>query len=89
MKKKYFRWWKSLNTIRYKHSTNSRKSAISDIGEISQRDMVLTQFGFIGYALIAPDKLGLTNEPHGREGLNHFWKVVGHLLGISERFSNN
>ncbi|XP_043287965.1 uncharacterized protein [Venturia canescens] len=80
-------WWKSLNTIRWKHSTDSRRSSKALIGGITHRDMALTQFGFLGYALLAADKLSLTNEPEGREGLNHFWRVVGHVLGISDRMN--
>lgn len=81
------RWWKSINVIRWKHSTSSRRSNDALGIGITQRDMALTQFGFIGYALLAADKLSLTNEPEGREGLNHFWRVVGHLLGITDKMN--
>uniref|UniRef100_A0A0C9PRD0 Mb1430_0 protein n=1 Tax=Fopius arisanus TaxID=64838 RepID=A0A0C9PRD0_9HYME len=81
------RFWKSINEIRYMHSTSSRKSRNAGIGGITQRDMALTQFGFMGYALIAPEKLALTNEKHEREGLNHFWRIVGHAIGISDRLN--
>ncbi|CAD6215453.1 GSCOCG00011194001-RA-CDS [Cotesia congregata] len=77
------RFWKSLNTIRWKHSTNSKVAGENGVGFISQRDMALTQFGFIGYALLQPDKLGLTNDKAGREGLNHFWRVIGFMIDIS------
>ncbi|XP_044020563.1 uncharacterized protein LOC122860707 isoform X2 [Aphidius gifuensis] len=81
------RWWKSLNEIKLKHATNSRRSGESGPGGIYQRDMALTQFGFIGYALLVPDKLGLTNLKHERNGLNHFWRVVGYMLGISNKLN--
>ncbi|XP_015119365.1 uncharacterized protein LOC107042720 [Diachasma alloeum] len=81
------RFWKSINVIRYMHSTSSRRCRNAGIGEITHRDMVLTQFGFMGYALIAPEKLGLTNEKEGREGINHFWRVVGHAIGISDNLN--
>ena len=54
---------------------------------ITQRTMGLTQFGFIGYALLTPEQLSLTNEEDEREGLNHFWRVVGRLLGIDDKIN--
>ena len=47
--------------------------------------MILTQFGFIGYVLTCPEILALTNNLDERQGINHFWRVVGHLLGIPDR----
>ncbi|XP_057334101.1 uncharacterized protein LOC130673176 [Microplitis mediator] len=79
------RFWKSLNTIRWKHSTNSKIAGERNVGYITQRDMALTQFGFIGYALLEPHKLGLTNEKESREGLNHFWRVIGYMIDISNK----
>lgn len=49
--------------------------------------MALTQFGFLGYALLEPKKLSLTNEPEEREALNHFWRVLGSCLGISDKMN--
>ncbi|XP_044020566.1 uncharacterized protein LOC122860708 [Aphidius gifuensis] len=80
-------WWKSLNVIRWKHGTASRKSGQSGPGRILNRDMAIAQFSFIGYILIMPDKFGLTNEAKEREGFNHLWKVIGHLLGIPDKFN--
>ena len=54
---------------------------------ITQRDMALTQFGFIGYALVTPEQISLTNEEDEREALNHFWRVVGRLLGIDDKIN--
>ena len=42
-------------------------------------------FGFIGYALVFPERLSLTNTEDNRKGLNHFWRVIGYLLGISNK----
>ncbi|XP_015109719.1 uncharacterized protein LOC107036323 [Diachasma alloeum] len=81
------RFWKSINVIRHVHSTSSRRSRNAGMGGITHRDMALTQFGFMGYALIAPEKLGLTNEKEGREGFTHLWRVVGHSLGISDHLN--
>jgi hypothetical protein len=47
--------------------------------------MVLTQFGFMGFGLLLPEKLGLSGSPEEQEGFIHFWRTVGHLLGIEDR----
>ncbi|XP_063976341.1 uncharacterized protein LOC135162114 [Diachasmimorpha longicaudata] len=81
------RFWKSINVMRYLHSTSSRKSRKAGMGGITHRDMALTQFGFMGYALVTPTKLSLTNEKEGREGFTHLWRVVGHAIGISDHLN--
>jgi hypothetical protein len=47
--------------------------------------MVLTQFGFMGFGLLVPEKLGLNGSSEEQEGFIHFWRTVGHLLGIEDR----
>ncbi|XP_015607392.1 uncharacterized protein LOC107273562 isoform X2 [Cephus cinctus] len=81
------RWYKSLNTIRWKHSSNSKRSRVAGYGAITQRDMVLTQFGFFGFILVEPKKLGILSSPEELEGINHYWRVFGHMIGISDRFN--
>lgn len=80
-------WYKSMNVIRWKHKTNCQKSKKADIGSIYQQDMVLTQFGFIGYILIMPEVFGLRNKPEEDEAFNHFWRVTGYMLGIPNRLN--
>ncbi|XP_046605772.1 uncharacterized protein LOC124298157 isoform X1 [Neodiprion virginianus] len=80
-------WFRSLNVVRWKHMISSRRSSRDGFGGIMQRDMAYTQFGFLGYVLIEPEYLGLTNTPEEREGINHFWRVLGHMLGISDRLN--
>jgi hypothetical protein len=48
--------------------------------------MIVTQFGFFGFALQNPRYFALTNESDENwEGLLHFWRTIGYLLGIDER----
>ena len=64
----------------------SKKRVQRNLHGIYQKDMAITQFGFIGYVFVCPEKIGLayaTEEQ--RIGFNHFWQVTGHLLGISDR----
>ncbi|KAJ8686260.1 hypothetical protein QAD02_022054, partial [Eretmocerus hayati] len=81
------RFYRSLNTIRWKHAMSSKFSLKKNQTGITQRDMVLTQFGFIGYILTKSEDLSLTNQKEERDAINHFWRVVGHLLGISDRLN--
>jgi hypothetical protein len=50
--------------------------------------MVITQFGFMGYALVRPDFLGMNyRNDKDREGFVHFWAVIGSMLGIKDEFN--
>lgn len=42
------RSWKSLEAVRKRHVRVSLQSIKSNVGMISQKDMALTQFGFVG-----------------------------------------
>ena len=72
-------------SVRLRHCTAARKARKVGLRPISQLDMVLTQFGFMGYGLLAPEMLGLTTSQEDLEGYVHFWRTVGHLLGIEDR----
>lgn len=53
--------------------------------EIKNRDLALTQFGFLGYILIRPKEFGFVYDPDKQEAVVHFWRVIGHLIGIPDR----
>lgn len=74
-----------MNVIRWKHRMSSKKSKIANIGGIQQRDMVLTQFGFVGFILIAEESMGCHSTSQEKEAFNHFWRVNGYMLGISDQ----
>jgi len=78
---------KSLLSVRGRHCHATRKASKAGYHDISQRDMALTQFGFMGFALLRQKELGLTHSPEDLEGFVHFWRVVGHLLGIKDRYN--
>lgn len=55
---------------------------------ISQLDMIVTQFCFMGFIFIFPKKLGIhSDESDGLKGFVHLWAVIGNLLGIEDRFN--
>ncbi|KAJ8974970.1 hypothetical protein NQ317_004807 [Molorchus minor] len=82
------RLWRSLAEIRNKHNSASKRSCISDLGEITQKDMALTQFGFMGFALVRSKMVGIheASEEEWKAFL-HVWRVVGYVLGIEDRFN--
>lgn len=81
---KIYRWYKSLNTIRWNHKTASQRAKNAGLGEITQRDMVLTSYGFVGFIYIAPDSFGLYDTQE-EEAFNHFWRVNNYMLGIFDK----
>lgn len=55
----------------------------------TQRDLVLCQFAFCGYIISRPQLLGIDpNSNHENlEAFGHFWRVVGHCIGLDPRFN--
>lgn len=78
---------KSLIKVRGLHCCAARKSVSLGGGTISQMDMVLTQFGFMGICLSKRDYLGMKGDDKDVEGFIHFWKTVGYLMGIEDRYN--
>lgn len=81
------RSWKSLELVRKTHILASKHADKNKSGFITQRDMALTQFGFMGFILLKPHKLGVQLGKDEVEAFAHFWRVIGHLVGIQERFN--
>lgn len=55
---------------------------------ISQFDMSVTQYAFMGLVISHPEKLGaggVTEEEFA--GLIHFWRGIGWLLGIKDKYN--
>ena len=79
------RFFKSLHNVRKKHCVVSKRSSEAGLGRITQLDMALTQFGFIGFSLLCPEQLGIKATEEDFEGLVHLWHVIGYLLGMDDR----
>lgn len=54
---------------------------------VSQFDMVLTQFGFIGTMWLFPRVFGIKDREEELKGLIHAWAVFGRLLGIKDEYN--
>ncbi|KAM3963989.1 uncharacterized protein ACR2FA_002028 [Aphomia sociella] len=80
--------WRSLYTVRKRHLHAGLASKKKGLGVVSQRDMALTLFGFIGYSILMPDKFGVSQmRSDAWESYNHFWSVIGHMIGLEDRYN--
>lgn len=48
--------------------------------------MAITQFGFIGFTLMSAEQLGVKATEEELEGIVHFWRVIGYMLGMEEKY---
>lgn len=78
--------WKSLAMVRKAHFRSSKQSSRKNTGIISQKDLVLTQFGFFGFLILDAANVGIT-DPKYFEGTVHLWRTIGYMLGISDEFN--
>lgn len=68
------------------HNAASKQSNIKLKYRISQRDMALTQFGFMGFALVRSKMVGVHEATEEEwKAFIHIWRVVGYILGVEER----
>nr|XP_015837413.1 PREDICTED: uncharacterized protein LOC655780 isoform X2 [Tribolium castaneum] len=80
--------WQSVIEVKDKHNSVSKRCCNAGLGRINQKDMALTQFGFMGYALAFRDKIGLHDAKEEElKALVHVWRVVGYVMGIEDRFN--
>uniref|UniRef100_A0A1I8MYZ7 Uncharacterized protein n=1 Tax=Musca domestica TaxID=7370 RepID=A0A1I8MYZ7_MUSDO len=80
------RFWTSLRAVRKAHSRSSRACAKLGAGQITQKDLALTQFGFIGFLSLGAHRIQLDDE-HFLEATSHLWRVLGYLLGIKDEYN--
>lgn len=76
-----------MEAVRKGHVIASKYTEKGNAGFITQRDMALTQFGFMGFIALVPHKLGIQVNREDMEAFVHFWRVIGHMVGIQEQFN--
>lgn len=54
---------------------------------VSQKDMVVTQFAFIGLTLLYPEACGIRDGELNLHDAILFWHFIGYLMGIPEEFN--
>lgn len=68
------------------HNHASNFGSKSGLNRISQKDMAVTQVGFIGFTLTRSKCLGIFGATEDElKGFIHFWRVIGYILGIDDR----
>lgn len=75
-----------INVVRWKHNSANVISQKNNIGAIYEKDMVITQFGFVGYVFSASEHIGLHLTHKEKKAFNHMWRVVGYMLGIPDQY---
>lgn len=76
--------WKSLEAVRKMHFNATTVASKNKVGIVSQKDMAVTQFGFMGFTLLSSQKIGMFLGEAEKECIMHFWRVQGFLLGIKD-----
>ncbi|XP_037951493.1 uncharacterized protein LOC119682198 [Teleopsis dalmanni] len=80
------KFWTSLRAVRKAHSHSSKASTKLGSGQITQKDLALTQFGFIGFITLGAPRIQLYDEEF-LECTSHMWRVLGYLLGIKDEYN--
>jgi len=79
---------KSVTLVTGLHCAAIRLSEKSGLGlRVTQRDMVLTQFGFIGLILLRKKELGIIGTEQDDKSIVHFWRTMGYMLGIHDKYN--
>ncbi|CAH1164150.1 unnamed protein product [Phaedon cochleariae] len=80
--------WSSLEKVRKMHNFASNLGHRKLDYRINQLEMALTQFGFIGFALVRGRFIGIHEVSEEElKGFIHLWRAVGYVLGIEDRFN--
>lgn len=87
VKRIYFRSWNSLETVRKMHVVVNKRAKKAGAGFISQKDMALTQFTFMGFNLMCPEQFGIVGTREQFEAFNHLHRLIGYMLGVEDRFN--
>jgi hypothetical protein len=69
------------------HVVVNKRAIKSEEGFISQKDMAITLFTFMGFHILMPDKFGIVGTREQFEAFNHFWRVIGYMLGTDDKFN--
>lgn len=83
----FIRSWRSLEYTGKAHVLVSKQLKNNKLRSVSQQALVHAQFGFIGFIVAKPEKLGVEMSPYCWEAFVHFWRVVGYMLGIEDEYN--
>lgn len=80
------KFWTSIAAVRKAHSRASKACGRQGAGQITQKDLALTQFGFIGFITMGAHRIQLYDKDF-LEATTHMWRVLGFLLGIKNEYN--
>lgn len=80
------KFWTSLKAVRKAHFRSSRACGKLGAGTITQKDMAITQFGFIGFLTLGAPRISMYDDEF-LEAHSHLWRVLGYLLGIKDEYN--
>lgn len=73
--------------MRKVHASISKRADRNEVGIISQKDMAIVQYAFVGAQLLSPEKLGIQGSPKQFADFAYYWRLLGYMLGIEDRFN--
>lgn len=76
--------WNSIESVRRLHLNATRSAGKAKVGMISQKDMAITQYGFIGFSILSQKETGVYASQQEMDDYCHFWRVLGHVMGIRD-----
>lgn len=83
---RFFRSQRSVTLVNGLHCAASRTSDKAGLGlRVSQKDMALTQFGFMGLILLRKKELAIVGTEQDEKSIVHFWRTMGYMLGIQDK----
>ncbi|KAH6924846.1 hypothetical protein HPB50_025723 [Hyalomma asiaticum] len=65
----------------------NRRCPVTGAAYLSQLDMAVTQFAFVGLVVLYPRQLGLFLSEPELECVLHFWRCVGYKLGMADSYN--
>ncbi|KAH9369350.1 hypothetical protein HPB48_018786 [Haemaphysalis longicornis] len=69
------------------HQLSSRRCPVTGATYLSQLDMAVAQFAFVGLVVLYPRQLGLFVSESDLECVLHFWRCVGYKLGVADVYN--
>ncbi|XP_054722524.1 uncharacterized protein LOC129232405 [Uloborus diversus] len=76
-----------LSVIDKPRPNTPKNNVLKDRVAISQYDMALTQFAFVGLVIMNPKHVGLPLNRNDLKCLVHFWRAIGYMLGVEDRYN--
>ena len=76
--------WRSVQAVRKLHFNANRSAKKSGVGIISQKDMAITQFGFMGFSVLTQKETGVYATKEEIDDYCHFFRVLGAMMGIKD-----